>query len=463
MFIEKIKSEGLAHLSYLVGDGDEAAVIDPRRDGEVYLEMAQARGCRIAHVIETHCNEDLVSGAPMLAEMTGAEVWHGPNADSAVVYARTVREGEEFRLGKLRLKVWETPGHTFDSLSISVHDDDFGDAAVGVFTGDALFIGDVGRTDFYPDRAREVAGLLYDSLQKILDLGDQALIYPAHGAGSVCGAGMADREFSSIGYERAHNPALQHPDRASFVEAKLAEHHEKPPYFARMEEMNTAGAGPAPRVPTPRPLSAAAFEARDGNAVLVDVRGVAAYLGAHVPGSLALPADMIPSFAGWYLGYDDGLVLVADDAAQAETAARHLARIGYDRVSGFVTTAMPAWAAGGRGFATMPVVTADEVAMRREMAPEDWTILDVRGQGEVDAAGLIEGSTHVYVGEVPAKLDALDPSAHYTVMCASGARATIAASALKRAGFQRVDVFLGSMGAWLKHGGDTVAAAKAAE
>ncbi|MEX0758212.1 MAG: MBL fold metallo-hydrolase, partial [Tistlia sp.] len=248
MFVEKIKTEGLAHLSYVIGDGGEAAVVDPRRDCELYVELAHARGCRIAHVFETHRNEDLVSGAPILAAMTGAEVHHGPNPERPVVYADTVREGRRFTFGKLELAVLETPGHTDDSLSFALYDADFGSEPVGVFTGDALFIGDVGRTDFYPDRAAEVAGLLFDSLRKLEALGDQAILYPAHGAGSVCGDAMADREFSTIGYERRNNPMFALQDRDAFVEKKLNEHHYQPPYFRLMERLNMEGGEAVRRV-----------------------------------------------------------------------------------------------------------------------------------------------------------------------------------------------------------------------
>jgi hydroxyacylglutathione hydrolase len=231
MFIEKIKSEGLAHLSYLVGDAGKAAVIDPRRDCQQYVELARSLGCRITHIFETHRNEDLVSGAAALAELTGATVHHGPKPAGEVEYAQTTKEGDSFRFGAMRLEVLETPGHTDDSLSFVIYDEGFGDEAVGVFTGDALFVGDVGRTDFYPDRAEEVAGLLFDSLQKLVGLGDQAIIYPAHGAGSVCGDNMADREFSTIGYERQSNPMLKIQDRDVFIAKKIAEHHHQPPYF----------------------------------------------------------------------------------------------------------------------------------------------------------------------------------------------------------------------------------------
>lgn len=447
MFICMIKSAGLAHLSYLIGDGGAAAVIDPRRDCEVYLREAHARGCRITHIFETHRNEDLISGAPVLAALSGAPVQHGPNADGVVSYAHTVREGDAFAFGKLALRVLETPGHTDDSLSFALYDTAFSpDTAVGVCTGDALFVGDVGRTDFYPDRREEVAGRLFDSLHKLLALGDQAIVYPAHGAGSVCGGALADREFSTLGFERRHNPMLQIKDRAQFVAHKLAEHHYQPPYFRRMEQINLSGAGPV-AVPSPAPLAASAFKAVRDTVNVVDVRAVTDFLGGHVPGSLALPAAMVPAFAGWLLDPAQRLVLVANDAAQATDATEHLARIGYDGVQGWLATALPAWVAGGAEFGHVQAVDARSVHARCEEAHPDWTLLDVRGLPEVRKER-IAGSRHIYVGELPTKLAGLDPRAAYTVMCASGARATIAASVLRRAGFERVDVFLGSMGAW---------------
>ncbi|HMA14062.1 MAG: MBL fold metallo-hydrolase [Bacteroidota bacterium] len=451
MFVEKIKTPGLAHLSYVIGAGGRAAVIDPRRDCEVYLAAAAAQGCRITHILETHRNEDLLSGAPLLAAQTGAEVFHGPDPAGAIAYARTVCEGETFLFDKLLIKVLETPGHTDDSLSFAIYDTAFGADAVGVFTGDALFVGDVGRTDFYPDRAAEVAGLLYDSLGKILALGDQAILYPAHGAGSVCGNNMADREISTLGYERRHNPMLQLGDRDAFVATKLAEQHYQPPYFRLMERLNSEGAA-APRHPLSLPpLDAGEVERLGREAVLVDVRGTAAYLGAHPPRSLNLPESMVSAFAGWLLDPDQPLVLIARDAAQATTVARHLARIGYDRVVGYLDTTMPGWAALGGRLASVPAVGLGEVAQRVDERPQGWTLLDVRGADEV-AQGVIEGAQTVYLGELPQHLDALDRGRHYTTMCASGARAAIAASVLRRHGFRAVDVFLGSMGAWQRAG-----------
>lgn len=458
MFVEKIKTRGLAHLSYVVGSNGEAAVIDPRRDCDVYIEIATEHGCRITRVFETHRNEDLLSGAAALAGQTGAEVCHGPNADGDVRYAETVRDGDEFEIGNIGLRVLETPGHTDDSLSFAVYDNEFGENAFAVFTGDALFVGDVGRTDFYPDRAEEVAGMLFDSLRKIEALGEQAVIYPAHGAGSVCGDSMAAREVSTIGYERQTNPRLRIADRDDFIAAKTAEHHELPPYFRYMERGNLAGAEAVPASLLPRPLTAGLMKRVGDDAVIVDVRSPSAFLGAHLPASLSLPENMISAFAGWFLQPEDALVLVADDAGQAERAARHLARIGYDDIRGYLDPNLASWAATGGNFNTVPVLDADAVHARFRDPPGDWTVLDVRGVEEVRDER-IQPSAHVFLGELPSATGELDRNRAYTVMCASGARATIAASLLLRAGFSRVDLFLGSLQAWKKEGFDTQDAA----
>ncbi|MBY6205525.1 MBL fold metallo-hydrolase [Halomonas denitrificans] len=448
MFLEKVKTPGLAHLSWVIGDADQAAVIDPRRDIDVYLEIAKSQGARITHVIETHRNEDLVSGAPMLAERTGARVLHGPNADQEIRYAETVRESDCIELGNLVLKILETPGHTDDSISIAIHDENNPGDAVGVFTGDALFIGDVGRTDFYPDRAEEVAGKLFDSLNKLLALGDQAIIYPAHGAGSVCGSGMAEREFSTIGHERLHNSMLQIRDREEFIEAKLDEMHYQPPYFRRMERLNAEGGS---RLPTPMGLTPLDPETllarRDEGCDVIDIRSPESYAGAHVEGALSLPLGLITAYAGWLLDPDRSLVLVADDLDQAGEALVHFGRIGYDRVEGAYSGGMAAWAASGNAFDSVPLVDAGDVSQRVGESKDLWQLLDVRKKEEFDRTA-IEGACHIYLGHLADRLDSLDRDKAFTVLCGSGMRAMVGASLLRRNGFDRVDVFLGSMGAW---------------
>mgnify|MGYP000005855048 CR=1 FL=1 len=444
MLLEKIKTPGLAHLSYLIGSGGQAAVIDPRRDCDIYLEMARRQGLEITHIFETHCHEDLVSGAPILAELTGARVLHGPQPQ-LVAYAETTREKETFKIGQLQIEVLETPGHTDDHLAFALFDSHYPEKSVGVFTGDALFIGDVGRTDFYPDRAEEVAGLLYDSLTKILTLGDQAIVYPAHGAGSVCGAGMAEREFSTLGHERLNNPRLQITDREEFIRFKLEERHYQPPYFKLMEHLNSQGARPCPSSLRPRNLSLQ--QVKDSAAdVLIDVREPMAYASGHLPGSINLPVSMMTAFAGWFINEKDSLVLLATDQNQLETARRHLMRIGLDNVLGGYT-GMVATAAKGESLSQIPMIATKEVAQRLGEPDVDWCLLDVRSADERDETA-IEGSEHIYVGHLNQGWKQLDKNRRYTLMCASGMRATVAAAWLASKGFDKVDIYLGSMGAW---------------
>ena len=446
MLLKTIKSDGLAHLSYFLGSGSDACVIDPRRDIDSYLDLAHRNGMRITHVFETHRNEDLVSGAAALGEATGAKVWHGPNPAEPIRYAETVRDGDSFTIGDIRIEVLETPGHTLDSVSYAAIDPRQGEQAFGVFTGDALFVADVGRTDFYPDAKRDMVGKLYDSLQKLLALGDQAVLYPAHGAGSVCGSGISKREVSTLGHERLFNPHFQFDTREAFIDAKVQEHHYNPPYFKMMERLNVEGGNRPARDVLPVPLTPnAVFEA--GDAQIVDVRGVADFAGAHVPDSYCIPHDMLASFAGWFLDYERDIILIARDAEQAEASAVTLARIGYDRIAGFHAGIVPV-ASNNLPWRSLDVVDT-AVVKSRVKTDDNWTLLDVRALEEFEA-GHIEGAVHAYVGHLPdAAQDKLGMD-RVTVMCGSGARATIAASALLRSGIRNIDVYLGSMKAWSK-------------
>ncbi len=445
MFLEKIKSEGLAHLSYILGDGERAAVIDPRRDCEIYLEIAYREGARITHIFETHRNEDYVIGSCELAERTGATIYHG--AELPFEYGETAKEGDRFSFGNLTLKVLSTPGHTFESLSFVLSDEDFSEEPLAVFSGDALFIGDVGRTDFFPDQAEKVAGLLYDSLfDKLLPLGDNVLLYPAHGAGSVCGSGMASREFSTVGYERKHNPSLQVASRDEFIQMKMAEKHTLPPYFKKMEEFNLAGPALLGNLPRPEPCDADEFaQAMENGMLAIDVRSPEAFAGAYIPGSLAIPLGMLPAYAGWFVPHDRDLGLVLSRSSDWEMAARHLVRLGYDRVIAMLDQGMHEWETSGRQYDRIPAVHAGELKRRLD-EKEDFTLLDVRKPDEIDE-GILPGSTTIFLGDLPHELDKIPRQRPITTFCGSGRRAIIAASILKNNGFEMVEDCLGSMAA----------------
>jgi hydroxyacylglutathione hydrolase len=453
VFLEVAKSPGIAHLSYILGDQNVAAVVDPRRDIEVYLEIARERNSAITHIFETHRNEDYVIGSLPLAAATGAEIYHGRALDFK--YGQAVSEGQRFELGDLSLKVLETPGHTFESISIAAFDRSFGEDAVGVFTGDALFIGDVGRTDFFPDRAEEVAGLLYDSLfDKLLPLGDQTILYPAHGAGSVCGSGMASREFSTVGYERRNNPRLQ-MGRDEFIRFKVAEHHYKPPYFRQMENLNQFGAPLLERLPYPQPVDADQFAQRMQQGMLVlDTRSPEAIAGAFIPNSLTIPLNMIPAFAGWFVPYDTPIGLVVESNGQVEQAVRHLIRLGYDDVSAYLESGLHEWEIEGRKYDRIPTIHVRELSRRLD-AHEDLVLLDVRGEEEFQK-GHLPGAINIYIGELPDRIGEVPTGKPLVTFCGSGRRAVIAASFLKNHGFDDVSNCLGSMAACSALGCKTV-------
>lgn len=448
MFFEKIATPGLAHYSYVMGDGDAAAVVDPRRDVEAYLDVARRHNATIRLIFETHRNEDLVSGAPLLARSTGARVLHGRKLDFG--YGDPVEHEQTFELGGLRLRVLETPGHTDESISIVIHAPDAPEQAWGVCTGDALFMGGVGRTDFHPQRAEEDAAALWDSIfERLLPLGSETLLFPAHGAGSVCGQGLAERPASTLGYEADTSEVLQ-LDREAFIRAKLEERHSKPPYFARMEQLNLEGAS-APASHELLPLTPGSVaDRRDDGAVVLDVRSPEAFSGAHVPGSLGIPKGLVSSYAGWFLPYDAPTIVVAEDREDAEDARTQLTRIGYDRVQGFLRGGVTAWETSGRALGRVRTVSVDELeASRAEAAPP--LVLDVRTADEFDAAH-VPSARHVHLGQVPTALPQMSRDRPVITFCGSGQRASVAASLLVRAGFEDVGVCLGSMKAWSARG-----------
>ncbi|HVK94315.1 MAG TPA: rhodanese-like domain-containing protein [Noviherbaspirillum sp.] len=443
--LELIKSEGLAHLSYLVGNGTQAAVIDPRRDCETYISIAQSQGMQITHIFETHRNEDYVVGSVALQQRTGAKIYHGKALDFS--YGNPLSEGDSFEFGSVILKVLETPGHTPESISLVLIDKSASDNPLAVFTGDLLFIGAVGRTDLFPERAREMAGLQYDSIfSKVLPLGDHVLLYPGHGAGSVCGSGMAKREFSTLGYERLYNQALQKKDRNSFIEMKLAEKPHRPPYFRKMEEYNQQGNAPVlPQLPTPSPMSAEQFKAARANGMLVlDVRSTEAIAGAFIPDSLALPNDLIPAYGGYFLSYDRDIGLVAEGQQQVETAVLHLMRLGYDRVKGFLAGGMRSWETSGEQYDQIPAVHVDKL-VERIRAGADFILLDVRKEEELEKSGKLPGALHIFLGDLLEHIDEIPKDKTITTFCGSGQRALVAASLLKQNGFKTVEDSLGAM------------------
>ena len=443
MLFERVESKGLAHYSYVVGDGTEAIVIDPRRDCDVYVQIATRAGMRIAHLLETHRNEDYIVGSGELAARTGAQTWHA-DVQLDYQYGQPVQDGQTWRAGRLKLQAIHSPGHTPGSMSYLLHDPD--SAPWVVFTGDALFAGDVGRVDFLGmDRAPEMAGLLYDTIfHKLLPLGDGVIVCPAHGSGSACGGAIAERVWTTIGLERQLNPKLQFTDRDRFI-ANTAKKLEYPPYFEQVEEWNLRGAPRLGTLPVPTPLSPQAFAEKAQGAIVLDTRSELSFGAAHVPGALSIPLGRLPTFAGWFLPQDRPILLVNETDDPTE-ATRYLIRLGYDDVVGCLSGGMWAWHTAGRESSSIRMITVQELCRHLD-AHEDAWILDVRSDAEVEAAQ-IPDAQHIHLTQLPPRLDEVPKDRTVTIFCGSDVRATIAASLLQRAGWTDLVVVLGGLAGW---------------
>lgn len=447
MIIETIRSEGLSHNSYFIGSKNEAIVIDPRRDCDTYIDIARQKEVKIRYIFETHRNEDYVTGSIELSSLTGAKIFHGPGQDWK--YGNTLHNGEIFHIGSLMLTALHTPGHTDESMSYVLSDLLSGDKPVMVFTGDALFIGDVGRTDFYgPNEAVRLAGDLYDSIfNKILPLGDGVILCPAHGAGSVCGGNISKRDKSTLGIERFQNSVLQ-LDRQEFIEYKLAEHHEYPSYFKQMEKYNLEGPPLLDKIPIPPPLTPAEFkDAIEHGAVVVDTRTPPAFGGAHIKSSYSIWLGGLPAYAGWVLSYEKPILLVLESSDQQDKAVRYLVRLGYDNIAGYLKSGIEAWYDSGFTVEHLGLSTIHDLKKRLDHQ-EDLVILDVRDENEW-RQGHIKDALHIYVGQIERRLNEIPHDRPITIVCNVGHLASLAASILLRAGYTNVccDV-LGSMTAW---------------
>jgi hydroxyacylglutathione hydrolase len=451
--------EGLGHLSTVLVDDatGSAAVVDPRRDVDVYLDAARDAAVRITHIVETHLHNDYVSGGRELAALTGATHVIGAGAELAYEH-RALRDGETFDVGGLRFTVLDTPGHTPEHVSYAVADTSRAEEPALLFTGGSLLVGAVGRTDLLgADHARAYAADQHRSLHDVLlRHEDSVAVHPTHGAGSLCAAGIAPTPWSTIGYERRNNDYLRHRDAEAFVTALLAGQPAVPSYFARMRPLNQAGATLlGGRVPEPRPLRVDEVDAavrRD--ALVVDLRTPAAHAAGHIPGSLSIPAgSSFGTWLGWTVPHDRPLVLVLDDPAAWDDAVRQLLRIGHEPVLGYLRGGLRAWADAGQ--AVEPGASLTVAQLERTLGGsqvERPLVIDVRQPSEYDA-GHVPGSVHIGAGDLPNRLAELPHDRPLVTICASGYRSSVAASLLRQAGFRDVSWVADGVPAWEACGG----------
>jgi hydroxyacylglutathione hydrolase len=445
MYFEQFYLGCLAHASYMIGSEGEAAVIDPQRDVEIYLKAAQDNGLEIRHIFETHLHADFVSGHRELASRTGAKIYIGQKACATFPHI-AVNDGSEVIFGSCKLSVLESPGHTPESICLVITDTEKRPNPWAVLTGDTLFIGDVGRPDLSPSfTPQELAAMLYDSLHnKLMKLPDDVLVYPAHGAGSLCGRNMRAERSSTIGTERLTNYALQIRTREEFVKQLTTNLPARPEYFAKDAEINRGGATALDELPKLTAISAAELKdlLEDGIPAL-DIRPIEVFAAAHVPGSVSIAlSGQFASWAGSLLGLSSKPALIADTADQIEEARVRLARVGIEELSGYLKDGVSGWKKAGLTTATLPQISARELSQRR-----DLYILDVRREGEWQGGHLDQAQLWP-LDRLKDSLPPLDKRTAIAVHCKSGYRSTTACSLLQRAGFTNVLNVTGGFDAW---------------
>jgi len=462
MFFQHIYDRSLAQASYLIGcqKTGESIVIDPKRDVDTYIDIAKQNGLRITHVTETHIHADFLSGSRELAALTGAALYLSDEGGPDWRYEFDhigLKNGDVITVGNLKLEVLHTPGHTPESISFLLTDKPASAEPVMLFTGDFVFVGDVGRPDLL-EKAAGLAGTqeagarqMYESLKKFSALPDFLQVWPGHGAGSACGKALGAVPGTTVGYEKIRNWAFQYDDDPQgFVNYLLADQPEPPRYFARMKTLNRVDRPLLTEVPTPEKLTAEAVRAAlDKGIKLIDTRNKTAFAEGFVPGSVNIQGNnAFATWMGWFVTYEEPFMLVADDA-QIEDLTRKLMRIGLDKVYGYVDDVSTL----GIDLQKSNIIDIDTV--KTYLNRDDVQVVDLRGASEYNS-GHIEGAENVFAGTLPQHLDRISKDKPVVLYCQGGDRATIGYSLLASHGFDNIKNYSASMSEWVNKGNPVV-------
>lgn len=457
MFFQQVYDKTLAQASFFIGcqAKNEAIVIDAKRDIDSYLEIAKQNNMKITHIAETHIHADFLAGSRELAEVTGAKLYLSDEGGENWQYEFPhvgLKEGDVINVGNLSLKVMHTPGHTPESISFLLTDHPASEEPVMIFTGDFVFVGDIGR----PDLLEEAAGLvgtkeigaqqMFESLKKFAALPDYVQVWPGHGAGSACGKALGAVPSSTVGYEKIRNWAFQFgDDYEGFKNYLLSDQPEAPVYFAMMKKLNKVDRSLLVEVPEHPTLSVEEVEKMD-DITLIDTRHKTEFAKGHLKDAINIQNNnSLANWAGWMIGYDENMVMIADEGNQEEIT-RKLMRIGLDNIKGFVTDLDSA------ELEKTKLVDADTVEAMKDNS--DTVLLDVRGISEFKAEH-IPGAEHRFVGSFRKKLPTDIKDKKIIIQCQSGDRATIAASYLEKNGFNQVYNYAGSFIDWKNQGKET--------
>lgn len=444
MYVEQLYTGCLSEAAYYIESDGEAAIIDPMRDVEAYTELARKRKASIKYIFETHFHADFVSGHLDLSQATGAPIIYGPETEAGFD-VQIAADNEVFPLGKCSIRVLHTPGHTLESACYLLKDEQGKDYAV--FTGDTLFIGDVGRPDLaQKDKnltTEDLAGMLYDSLQnKIMPLADDVLVYPAHGAGSSCGKNLGAETTGTIGEQKQTNYALQQASKEDFIKAITEGLAEPPQYFPVNASINKNGYDALDNVleKALQPLSADTFEQKshEENTWIIDTRNKEDFVQGFIPESVFIGLDgRFAEWAGSLIPFDKQLLIVAEPGQERETMIR-LARVGFDKMAGYLDGGFAAWENAGKKTDLIIDVEADELAMDIPF-DENLLVIDVRKEAEF-ADGHVKDAVNIPLANLvdPVSMASIEDSDNLYVHCQSGYRSVIAASLLKRQGIHNL-------------------------
>ena len=462
MFFQHVYDKSLAQASFLIGcqAKGEAIVIDAQRDMDVYLKIAEQNNLKITHITETHIHADFLAGSRELAAVTGAQLYLSDEGGADWQYQFDhigLKHGEKIKVGNLTLEALHTPGHTPESISFLLTDHPAASEPVMIFTGDFVFVGDIGR----PDLLEKVAGLvgtqekgakqMYESIQRFAELPSFVQVWPGHGAGSACGKALGTVPSSTVGYEKIRNWAFQYEnDKNGFVDYLLSGQPEPPKYFAMMKHLNKVNRPLLVEIPQHQKLSTAQFlKAHSDGIKVIDMRNKVDFAKGFIPGSINIQHNnSLSTWAGWILNYQEQFTIVAN-ADEMEEITRKLMRIGLDNIYGFISNVEDL----GIELQTADVI--DLETFKTYLGKDDIQIVDLRGLTEYND-GHIEGAEHIFVGTLQDNLDKFSKNKQVVIHCQSGDRAAIAYSILRRNDFDDVRNYSGGMKEWMTNGGKTV-------